>query len=311
MEMNNDELFKWLLEGDISIRYQVYRDLMKDDKPDLRNKIHLYGWGANFLKEQNSDGHWGRGYYQPKWISTHYTLLNLRNLWVRPDIPQIQTIIQKVLMEEKAKDGGIKPVGNNGKSDVCVNGMALNFLSYFGSACNHLVSVVDFILSQKLADGGYNCQYNRIGAVHSSLHSTISVLEGMREYINKGYEYRKDDILKAEEEGQEFILQHKFFKSDKTGKVIKESFLRFPYPHHWYYNILRALDYFRYAEARWDERMKDALAILLKKRKQDGYWVLNAKHKGQEYFSMESAGEPSRWNTLRALRVLEAYNKDK
>ncbi|MGC9344270.1 MAG: hypothetical protein ACP5E3_16320 [Bacteroidales bacterium] len=257
--MNRNQIKEWLLDGDISIHYQVYRDLLGQDNQQLRSEIHKRGWTSLLLKVQNSDGHWGNGYYQPKWTSTHYTLLQLRNLWVQPEIPEIQNTIQKILVEEKGKDGG------------------------------------------------FNCQSNRKGAVHSSLHSTISVLEGMREYYRSGYKYRIDEVLNSEKEGQEFILQHRLYKSDKTGKVIKDSFLRFPYPHYWYYDILRALDYFRYADVSLDTRMTAALNLLLAKRKKKGYWVLNARYPGREHFSMETPGKPSRWNTLRALRVLEAY----
>jgi hypothetical protein len=305
--MSDNKIISWLLDGDISIQYQVYRDIFKEDKEELRKEIHKNGWASLFLQAQNTNGHWGIGYYQPKWTSTHYSLLQLRNLWIQPEISRIQTVIGKILNEEKGRDGGINPSGGNTNSDVCINGMFLNYASYFRAEPEKLESIIDYIFSQTLPDGGYNCQYNRKGAVHSSLHSTISVLEGLREYYRNGYKYRIDEVAKAEQDGQEFILQHRLFKSDKTGKVIKDSFLRFPYPHHWYYDILRALDYFRHAEAGWDNRMNDAMDVLLNKRKKEGYWVLNAKYPGREHFSMETAGKPSRWNTLRALRVLAAY----
>lgn len=307
-QMIYNKTLQWLLDGDISIQYQVYRDLLDEDKPELRREIHKKGWAGNFISKQNDDGHWGRGYYNPKWISTHYTLLDLRNLWVDPGVPSIRKIITKILKEEKGRDGGINPSGTINNSDVCINGMALNFCSYFSADQDSLNSVIDFILSQKMPDGGYNCQLNRKGAVHSSLHSTISVLEGMREYIRNNYTYRIEDIMNAEREGQEFILSHRLYRSDKTGRIIKESFLRFPYPYRWYYDILRALDYFRIAGSEFDIRMNDAIETVRDKKDENYKWKLNAKYPGKEHLSMEKPGNTSRWNTLRAWRVLKWFN---
>lgn len=308
--MSNREIIDWLLAGDISICYQTYKDLLGDDKYNLQENIHKQGWAKKILGKQRSDGHWGMGYYQPKWISTHYTLLDLRNLFVIRGIPSVNKVIDDVLDELKAADGGINPSKGSLNSDVCINGMALNFCSYFGAGENKLKSVVDFILSQSLDDGGYNCQLNRSGAVHSSLHSTLSVLEGFREFIAKGYSYRVDEIERAEEKGQEFILQHKLFRSDRTGKIIKNSFLRFPYPPRWYYDILRCLDYFRYAEHRFDTRMEEATDILLGRQKVNGRWNQYAKYPGKVHFIMEHAGKPGRWNTLRALRVISWFQNN-
>ncbi|MBZ0097847.1 MAG: hypothetical protein K8F30_02105, partial [Taibaiella sp.] len=177
--MDNNRLIRWLLEGDVSIQYQVHRDLLEQNKPRLRNQIEYNGWGKQFLTRRKSDGHWGISYYQPKWTSTHYTLLDLRNLCISPKCKPVKESVAMVLNTQKGKDGGINPSVTVGVSDVCINGMALNYMCYFRADAGQLNSITDFLLSQHMHDGGFNCYSNRKGAVHSSLHSTLSVLEGI------------------------------------------------------------------------------------------------------------------------------------
>lgn len=306
--MNMSEIIKWLLDGDVAIQYQVHRDLLGKNKNDLRRKIDTEGWGAQFLAKQNIDGHWGKKFYQPKWISTHYTLLDLRNLCINPMNRNITNTINMVLSDEKGKDGGILPIGADQICDVCVNGMFLNYASYFKPDLEKMKSIIDFIVSQKLEDGGFNCEFNsRKGAVHSSLHSTISVLEGITEFEKNGYNYRLEELLEAKQSSIEFILNHQLYRSHRTGEIINNSFLKFPYPSRWYYDILRALDYFQYSNTEYDVRMQPAIDILLQKRNKENTWNLNAKYPGKVHFDMEVAGKPSRWNTLRALRVLNHF----
>jgi len=300
-------VFDWLLEGDVAIRFQAFRDLRGELKPDLQQRIKNEGWGKAFLEKRNANGHWGQKYYQPKWISTHYTLLDLKNLNIEPEVPLIQETIMRVLATEKGPDGGILPIGSTRQSDVCVNGMFLNFASYFKAEEEKLVSIVDFLLSQRVADGGFNCRSNRQGCVHSSLHSTLSVAEGILEYHRNGYAYRLPELLDAATSAREFILMHRLYKSDKTGAVIDPKMTMLSYPCRWRYDVLRALDYFQSAGVAYDPRMDDAIQLLYEKRRTDGKWPLQARHPGQVHFDMEKPGQPSRWNTLRALRVLSRY----
>ena len=305
--MTFDEILNWLLKGDISIQYQAYRDLLSEDREDLRARISSEGWGKRFLSKRKPNGHWGKKFYEPKWISTHYTLLDLKNLNIHPETLAIKESIDVILNEKRGADGGIKPIGKEQKCDVCVNGMILNYVSYFNAKENLLKSIVDFLLDQIMPDGGFNCQLNRSGAVHSSLHSTISVLEGIAEYEKNGYKYRLDELLHSKRSSIEFILIHNLFLSDRTGKIIHKDFLKLSYPSRWRYDILRALEYFQYEKLAYDERMESALEVLLNKRNKDGTWNVQAKHPGQIHFEMEKAGKPSRWNTLRALRVLKHF----
>lgn len=309
--MTDNEIIDWLLKGDVSIQYQTYRDLLDEERPDLKERIAREGWGKQLLSLRGSNGHWGRSFYQPKWTSTHYTLLELKHLEISNDCKSIRQSIQMILESEKGADGGINPSGTIGNSDVCINGMALNYSSYFRAKEEDLKSIVDFILSQWMEDGGFNCRSNRSGARHSSLHTTLSVLEGILEYRGNNYTYRLAELEKAAKASREFILEHRLFKSDKTGEIIDKKMLMLSYPSRWRYDILRSLDYFRSCKEAFDRRMQDAINVLLSKRNKDRTWNLQANHPGQVHFHMETAGKPSRWNTLRALRVLRYFGMEK
>ena len=307
--MFDNQIMQWLLKGDVSVQYQVQRDLLGKEIPELQKRIAIEGWGRRFLAARKANGHWGRGFYQVKWISTHYSILDLKHLGIAPDHPQIAESVAIILRDQKSEDGGINPSKQIRESDVCINGMVLNYACYFKADEAGLQSIVDFVINQQMPDGGFNCHSNRQGAVHSSLHTTISILEGIQEYVANGYRYRRLELDRMAAEAREFILQHRLYLSDRTGEIIDKRFLMLSFPSRWKYDILRALDYFRAAGIDYDERMQPALDVLLKKRRADGTWPVQAKHPGQVHFDMEQTGDPSRWNTLRALRVLRQYNE--
>ncbi|MBC8401605.1 MAG: hypothetical protein H8E14_08970 [Candidatus Marinimicrobia bacterium] len=296
----------WLLAGDVAIRYQVHRDVLHSDPSTigaLQQRIATEGWGARYLAMQNANGHWGRGYYQPKWTSTHYTLQDLKNFGLPADNPQATAAVGRLLEECLAEDGGINYSRTLPNSDVCLGGMVLDFGAWFQPDHPTLDSIINFLLNTQMTDGGWNCQHLQ-DATHSSLHTTLSVLEGFLEYCHSGGIHQLDRITDAEYEGIEFILKHKLYQSHRTGRTIKPQFLLLSYPCRWHYDILRALDYFQKARISYDSRMQSALDILLKKRRKDGTWPVQNKHPGQIHFELEKTGGPSRWNTLRALRVL-------
>ena len=301
------EVLSWLLSGDAAIVYLTNRDLLHTKARTLavlQKRIPNEGWGKEFLASRNKDGLWGGGLYQPKWTSTHYTLLDIKNLGFPTGNREVKTSVGIVLDSEKGKDGGINYSWKH--SDVCVNGMILNFGAYFLPQHDALNSIVDFLLHTQMKDGGWNCDYLQ-GATHSSLHTTISVLEGLLEYCLTGNTYRAGEVKNAQDRGAEFILIHRLFKSHRTGEVIDPKMLMLSYPSRWRYDILRALDYFQKSEVPYDPRMKDALQIIKYKQRADGLWPLQARHSGKVHFDMEKAGNPSRWNTLRVLRVLNHF----
>lgn len=294
----------WLLSGDPAIAYQARRDLMGEDRPELRARIAEAGAGRALLAARRADGHWGREFYQPKWTSTHYTLLDLR--WMEaPAMPAIRDSVAMVLDGERRPDGGMGPGKTIANSDVCVAGMVLNYASFFGAAEADLRSIVDFLLGQQMADGGFNCRSNRSGARHSSLHSTVSVLEGITAYLAAGHRHRAGALRDAAQACRDFVLLHRFFRSDRTGEIIHPDFLRFRHPWHWRYNILRALDAFRAAGAPRDGRMDEALARVKAARGRDGRWRGHAREAGA--YHLPKVKGPNPWVTLIALRVLKTY----
>lgn len=302
-----DSVIQWLLEGDPSIARLVEADLLGRESAGKAGRARAQGWCADYLARRNGDGSWGRGFYQPKWTSTHYTLLELKNLRYRRDDPSIRAEAERIIAENSGADGGINPAKTVAESDVCVSGMFLGYASYFGVPERALRPIVDYLLGQGLPDGGYNCDLARFGAKHGSVHSTLSVLEGFRSCVAEGFSYRKREIEESRLRGEEFLLAHRLYKSSRTGEIIDGKFLRMTYPFRWKYTIVRALSYFAESGRPRDERMNDALRVIAGKRRRDGFWNLQSKFPGKEYFAMESVGEPSRMMTYLCLRILAAY----
>jgi len=304
-------VIQWLLEGDPAIRWQTLRDLTNAnaDAVELtRQQIATKGWGAKLLSIQEPSGQWGRGIYSPKWTSTTYTMLLLRRLGLAATNPAAQKACKLLLERGFYHDGGINYFGSLKYSETCVTGMILSILCYFEYEDDRIHSLTTHLLNQQMPDGGWNCQSYK-GATHSSFHTTISVLEGLRQYEKFTPENTKE-IRKAQQRGREFLLIHRLFRSHRTGEIANPVFTRFSFPPRWHYDILRALDYFQECRAEHDERLLDAIEIVLKKRKKDGKWVLQNRHSGKTFFEMEKVGEPSRWNTLRAMRVLKWWFGD-
>jgi hypothetical protein len=304
-----NDLIAWLLEGDVAIQYQTHRDLMGEHWPDLQARIATEGWGAEFLSRRNPHGHWGRAFYSPKWTSSHYSLLDLRHLELPPGNQQVLETIDLILENHVSPDGGVNPAKTRVNSDVCINGMFLYYACYFGVAEERLKGIIDFVVGQQLLDGGFNCHSNQQGATHSSLHTTLSIMEGLSQFLKAGYAYRQAQLQRIREQSLEFILVHRLYRSHRTGDVISQRMTRLPFPPRWFFDILRALDHFQASDIKYDVRMEDALQIMEKKRRKDGRWPLHAHYSGQIHFDMEKPGGASRWNTLRALRVLKHFGR--
>jgi hypothetical protein len=295
----------WLLQGDPSIRWQTMRDLL--DRPERewsaeRERVAREGWGTRLLAEQSPDGRWGGGLYSPKWVSTHYTLLLLRSLGLPPIEPARRAATQLL-------DGGFQPDGGIRASrakaepgETCVTGMTLAMTTCFRLNDERNYGMVEHLLRVQTPDGGWNCLW-RNGSRHGSFHTTISALEGLLEY-ERMYPEQADAARAAGARGREFLLVHRLFRSHTTGAVVSEAMTRFSFPPQWHYDVLRGLDYFQAAAAPRDDRLDDAIGLLTRKRRKDGTWPLQNRHPGPLWFEMEEVGKPSRWNTLRALRVL-------
>jgi hypothetical protein len=311
-----DAAIGWLLDGDPAIRWQTLRDLVAAAQGTVereRRRVARDGWGARLLARQGPEGAWAGGQssddglYHPKWISTTYTMLLLRDLGLPVSNPQARRACTLLLERGLQRDGGINyGAWGTGRSETCITGMVLSILSYFAHDDDRLDTVADHLLEQQMPDGGWNCR-RRFGATHASVHTTIGVLEGLRRY--ELHRRRKVRVVQAaQRRGREFLLVHRLFRSQRTGQIIKPVFTRFAFPPRWHYDILRALDYFQDAGAPCDPRLSEAIKIVQSTQRSDGRWSLQNYWKGRTYFELERLGAPSRWNTLRALRVLKWWN---
>jgi hypothetical protein len=305
-----DDRIAWLLEGDPSIRWQVQRDLL--DRADStwqreRARVARDGWGADLLARQDDDGGWSGAVYSPKWTSTHYTLLQLLRLGLPPGHPAGRRAVDRILGAARFQEGGINLAKTVPVPDGCVNGMVLLMASYFGCSGAVPDGVIGWLLGRQMPDGGWNCEDWR-GATHGSFHTTISVLEGLEAYrlANPG---QATSIVQPVESAREFLLTHRLYRSHRTGEIADHAFTMFSFPPRWHYDVLRALDYFAAAQATHDPRFEDAIDLVIGKRQSDGTWTLQNRHPGRLHFSMEAGGQPSRWNTLRALRVLRWWSE--
>jgi hypothetical protein len=273
-----------------------------------RRRISRHGWGARLLAKQDPQGTWAGGkssdggLYSPKWISTTYTMLTLRDFGLPRGNRQAGKACELLLDRGLQRDGGIN-YGWRGRSETCITGMVLSILSYFEYGDARLDTMAAHLLEQQMPDGGWNCQ-RPYGATHASVHTTISVLEGLRHYeMHRGGDLRA--VRGAQQRGRDFLLVHRLFRSHRTNEIIKPVFTRFSFPTRWHYDILRALDYFQVVNAPYDPRLAEAIDIVRRTQRSDGRWPLQNRFRGKTYFEMERVGAASRWNTLRALRVLK------
>lgn len=310
-QVGTDSVLAWLLDGDPSVRWQVLRDLRGLSGPNLeagQARVARSGWCRQLLDLQFPDGQWGPGLYTPKWTSTTYTLLLLRALGLPPVNRQARTGTVLLLDAGLDSDDGInfwRP--RRTRSETCVTGMALAIAAHFVAADQRSHRLAQHLLAQQMPDGGWNCRRPQ-GATHSSLHTTISALEGLLEYETAGGTLAPD-TRPARERAHEFLFRHRMFRSHRTGEVIDDRMTRFSFPPHWHYDVLRGLDYLQAAGAARDPRLADAIGLVRSRRRADGRWPLQNIHRGRYHFMMEEAGQPSRWNTLRALRVLRWWDQ--
>jgi hypothetical protein len=302
---------KWLLDSDPAIRWQVLRDLT-DAAPNAinaeRSRIATEGWGAGLLARQSSAGRWGGPQEDRGLLVTLYSLVALMDLGLDPASKQARRMIDRV-----DKRLVFKPLNNrpflHGETEPCINGRILAIGAYFSKPNRRLANL---LLRQQLEDGGWNCEAvepsaKRPKSRRSSFHTTICVLEGLLAYERTGR--KSTAITKARKRGENYLLERRMFRSLRTGEVIDERWLRFSFPTFWHYDVLRGLDYLRDAGVKPDRRVREAIETVIARRHQNGRWPLNLLHREHIPLEMETdIGRASRWNTLRALRVLRWYS---
>ena len=293
---------KWLLDSDPAIRWQVMRDLTAEPAERVaaeRARVAIEGWGAELLARQRPNGHWGAG---PRaWEPTLHTFQLLRQLGLEPASAPARAAVTRI--REQVTWGpwhGESPFFE-GEVEPCINGATLALGAYFGAPNPRLV---DRLLGEQLADGGWNCEAER-GSVRSSFHTTICVLEGLLEYEKAAGP--SSALAQARARAHEYLLERRLFRRLSTGELIEPGWTRFAFPTTWHYDVLRGLDYLRSAGVR-DERLAEPVALVASRSHHNGRWPLAAPHPDPIGLDLgERRGKASRWNTLRAMRVLDGY----
>jgi hypothetical protein len=326
---------EWLLDGDPAVRWQTLRDLADapaDQVAAERALVAEEGWGARLLEVQQPNGHWPsgapsfpseeaeqwwrsldprqQGTLFPLWTATAWCLVLLRAFGLEPDSAAARRAVGRVrdhvLWEHEAEPffaGEVEP---------CINGRVVALGSYFGE---NVAPVVERLLSGQMADGGWNCEQER-GSVRGSFHSTIEVLEGLLAFERAVGQV--PEVTSARLRGQDYLLDRRMFRRLSTGEAVefdsktehRAAWTEFSFPTYWHYDVLRGLEYLRAAGVTPDERVAEAVELVRAKGGADGRWLLENVHAGRLFFPLdEGEGKPSRWNTLRALRVLRWYDE--
>ncbi len=301
----------WLLDSDPSIRWQVMRDLTHKPAEVIaaeRSRVATEGWSARLLALQAPDGLWGRRPWSQDWTDTFHVLELLRRFGLDPESEHARRAVG--LVREQVTWRGGAPVETpwadnrffDGEVEPCINGNVVATGSYFGV---DMTPLVDRLLGEQLPDGGWNCEVEN-GATVSSFGTTINVLEGLLEHERTTG--GSAEVRAARHRGEGYMLERRLFRRKTTGEVIDPSWLRFSFPTWYFYDVLRGLEYLRRAEIEPDERIAEAIGVVEGNRDSDGRWPLQNVHEGEAHFQMDGGeGKPSRWNTLRAMRVLDWF----
>jgi hypothetical protein len=312
----NKSVIHWLLDSDPSIRWQTMRDLLGAPAAEVaaeRARVAAAGAGARLLALQGADGSWAGEAWNHGWNSTMHVLSLLRELGLDPASDEARRAVG--LVRDRVRWRGWDWDGTwrgwefdgapffAGEVEPCINGQVAASGAYFGQDVQR---IVDRLLGEQLPDGGWNCEAAN-GSTRSSFNTTICVLEALLEYELAGG--RSPEATAARLHGQEYLLERRMFRRLSTGAVIDPAWTRFSFPTWWHYDVLRGLEYLRRAGATPDERLAEAIELVESKRDSDGRWPLENQHPGVMAVEVdEGEGRPSRWNTLRALRVLDWYS---
>lgn len=306
----------WLLDSDPAIRWQVMRDLLDAPAEEVaaeRAKIATESWGAKLLALQADDGYWSGAAWNHGWHSTMHVLMLLRDMGLNPASDQARRALK--LVRDNVKWQGWEGDAWNGNAffvgevEPCINGQSGAAGAYFQQDVR---GIVDRLISEQLPDGGWNCEAEN-GSTRSSFNTTICVLEALLEY-EQSIE-NSPEVTKARLRGQEYLLERHLMRRLSTGEIIERDlkantvWTDFAFPTWWHYDVLRSLDYLRRAESVPDERVSEAAELVMSKQGDDGRWQLETQYPGEMLIDLgENVGQPSRWITLRALRVLKWYS---
>ncbi|MCI0441765.1 hypothetical protein L0152_00945 [bacterium] len=317
--MISDKLpIDWLLDSEPSIRWQVMRDLIDAPANQIANeraRIATEGWGEQLLALQGTDGRWGDAAWNHGWDSTMHVLMLLREMGLDPASDEARRAVGLVRDRVTWKNCGPQECADNaffeGEVEPCINGQVAAVGAYFGQ---NVRGIINRLLREQLSDGGWNCEAEN-GSTRSSFNTTICVLEALLEFeLRFG---SRPELTAARLRGQDYLLERQLFRRQSTHEVIERDrktgtvWTRFAFPTWWHYDVLRGLEYLRSAGVTPDDRVSEAIELVESKRDADGHWPLEVRYHGNMPIEIgESEGQPSRWNTLRALRVLNWYTAE-
>jgi hypothetical protein len=305
----------WLLDADPALRWQVL-DGLTDASPDAvaaeRARVARVGWGARLLALRDADGLWAGGAYFPAsyaggepgqpWTATTHALQALRIFGLDPESEEAREVVALVTKNARWEHRGQRYF--DGESEPCVNGRAIEIGAYFGADVSALV---ERVCTERLPDGGWNCEAEN-GSVRSSFDTTLVVLDGLLEFERTTG--GSGEVREARAAAEEYLLERGLFRRRSTGEVVDPAYLDFAFPYYWHYDVLVALDYFWRRGGDPDPRLAEAVELVRSKRQPDGRWLLDRVHPGRVHFAVDDGvGEPSRWNTLRAMRVLDWWER--
>jgi hypothetical protein len=310
-----DSVVRWLLDSDPSIRWQVMRDLIGAPESEVaaeRSRVATEGYGARLLALQAPDGRWGGAAWNRGWDSTMHVLSLLREMGLDRSSREARRAVDLVRDRVTWRGCGPPEADDNpffaGELEPCINGQVAAAGAWFGQDVR---GIVDRLLAGQMLDGGWNCEAAS-GSTRSSFNTTICVLEALLEYERTAG--RSPDVTAARLRGQEYLLERRLFRRKSTGEAVERdrkggsSWMRFAFPTWWHYDVLRGLEYLRRAGVVPDDRVGEAIGLVASKRDADGRWPLETRYAGRMPVEIdEGEGRPSRWNTLRALRVLDWY----
>jgi hypothetical protein len=302
--MSSDaSVLRWLLEGDPAIRWQVLNDLTNAAQHQItgeRARVATEGWGHALLERQSPQGFWDNG-IDDGWMIAMDAMTLLREMGLDPDSLQATRAVGRIATNIRWEALDDRPYFD-GETEPCINGAILAFGSYFGVRCDR---IVERLLGEQLADGGWNC--DAPPSSRSSFNTTIRVLEGFLEHERR---WGADAAVTASRtRGEQYLLERRLLRRLSNGEIVDTRWMRFAFPTMWHYDVLRGLEYFRSAgHDPNDERLSEAIEVVRARRHQNGRWPMNRVHKPRLDFPMEiETGRASRWNTLRAMRVLDWY----
>jgi hypothetical protein len=302
-----DELVRWLLAGDPAIRWQVMHDLLHESPEAFeaeRENVARDGWGARLLALQAVDGRWGNSLYNGKWISTTYSLYLLKLLGLTPRHPQALLGCSRLMEGGLYKGCEIRFSRLQEHADFGVTALVLSICSYFGWQIEELAPIAGRLLDRQRPDGSWRPNDSHAAALFE-FETTLLVLESLTQYERAPGAHTLQ-VGAARQQGWRFLFEREL--GFESGKPVKPGWASFWFPPYWFYDCLAVLDCLRDSRGDRDPGAREALDVVRARRRRDGRWGRGGKHAGRTHFDMEAAGQPSRWNTLRALRVLDWWN---